>query len=218
MSVQQQSGSVGGQGAMTPVVVITILAIIANFAITTASAYGHNIFFPINILGGFSFNVAPLLPAATALILAFGLWQYSHIGQGRAWIAALCLFVAPILFVQIWNAFTGWLLNLLPDSVVTNSQNFYGIFFIQRAVSAAGVLVVLTVAAAGFRAWTVWLWVLIIWAGGDTLLFGLYRDQVITREIYMWLYPVERVIGFIVLACYYQRPARSEARPKPSIA
>jgi hypothetical protein len=211
MSVQQQSGSMGGERTMAPVVVITILAIIANFAITAASAYGHSLFFPINILGGFSFNVAPLLPAAAALILAFGLWQYSHLSQGRAWLAALCLFVAPILFVQIWNALTGWLLNLLPDSVVTNSQNFYGIFFVQRAVSAAGVLLVLTVAAASFRTWRVWLYVLIVWAGGDTLLFGLYRDQVITREVYIWLYPLERVIGFIVLAWYFQPRARRSA-------
>lgn len=191
--------------------VIGGVAVVLNFAITIASMHGISIAIPINILGGFSFRVAPLLPAATALTLAFGLWRYSGVSQPKAWLAALCIFLAPIIFVQIWNALTGVLLNLLPDSVVTNSQNFYGIFLVQRVVSAASVLLVMAIAAREFRAWQVWLIVLIVWAGGDTLLFGLYRNQAITMNGYQWLYPVERVLGFIVLGWYYRHPSPAPA-------
>lgn len=208
MARQNEAGvASSARGLDLPVLVIGILAIIANFAITLATVYGHTFFIPVNILGGFSFNVAPLLPATTALILAFGLWHYSRIRQSRAWLAALCIFLAPIILVQIWNAATGVLLNLLPDSVVTNSQNFYGIFFAQRTVSVLGVLPILAIAARPFRAWMVWVLVIIIWAGGDTLLFGLFRNSVMTRETYQWIYPCERVIGFLVLAYQWQRPA-----------
>ncbi|HUK60060.1 MAG TPA: hypothetical protein VLV50_12590 [Stellaceae bacterium] len=210
MTVQQPAHGTAS-GTMEPLVVITILALVLNLAITWLSATGHNIVFPINILGGFSFNVAPLLPAATALIIAFGLWRYAGLSQGRAWLAALFIFIAPIVLVQIWNALTGLLLNLLPDSVVTNSQNFYGIFFVQRAVSAASVIVVMAIASPIFRAWSAWLWLIVIWAGGDTLLFGLYRNAVMTREVYLWIYPFERVLGFIVIAWYLQRSARRHA-------
>jgi hypothetical protein len=215
MAQQRQAAGTAQAGAGTqgPMIVIGILAAICNFAITTATVYGHTVFIPINILGGFSFNVAPLLPASTALILGFGLWHYSGVRQSRAWLAALCIFVGPILFVNIWNALTGVLLNLLPDSVVTNSQNFYGIFLAQRAVSVLGVLPVLAVASRQFRNWWVWVLVIIVWAGGDTLLFGMFRNSMITRDTYQWLYPVERVLGFLVLGWYFGRPVSAASAP-----
>jgi hypothetical protein len=210
MAQQNQAGGAirPAGGLASPMVVITVLAIILNFAITLATVYGYTIFIPIDILGGFTFKLAPLLPASTALILAFGLWRYSGVRQSRAWLAALCIFLAPIILVQIWNSLTGVLLNLLPDSVVTNSQNFYGIFFAQRAVSVLGVLPVMAIAARPFRDWKIWLALIIVWAGGDTLLFGLFRNSVMTRDTYQWIYPVERIIGFMVLAYPWQRAAR----------
>ncbi|HUB96835.1 MAG TPA: hypothetical protein VL993_13015 [Stellaceae bacterium] len=203
----QTAGRAPAEGSVTPIIVIGVLAAIFNFAITTATVYGHTLFFPVNILGGFSFNVAPLLPASTALILGYGLWQYSGVRAGPAVIAAIFIFATPIVLVQVWNALTGVLLNMLPDSVVTNSQNFYGIFFAQRMVSVLSVMVVIAIASRQFRNWPVWILLIIVWAGGDTLLFGLFRDSVITRDAYQWLYPVERVIGFLILGAYFARRA-----------
>jgi flagellar biosynthesis protein FlhB len=210
----QQRGTTGAAdaaptgSAAAPMVVLGISAAVLFVAITLAASHGYSIVIPVNILGGFSFNVAPLLPAATALILAFGLWRYSGLSQGKAWLAALCIFVAPILFVQIWNALTGFMLNLLPNSVVTNSQNFYGILFAKGLVSVVGIMLVMAIAARPFRAWSAWLWLAIVWAGGDVLLFGLYRNWMFSRDVYQWLYIVERILGFIVLGWYFRRPPR----------
>jgi hypothetical protein len=209
-----QRGTTGAAGAApdgateSPVIVLGIAAIVLFCTITIAASYGHAIVIPVNILGGFSFNVAPLLPAATALILAFGLWRYCGLGEGKAVLAALCIFLAPIILVQLWNLLTGFILNLLPNSVVTNSQNFYGILFAKGLVSVIGIMLVLAIAARPFRAWSAWLCLIVVWAGGDVLLFGLYRNSMFTRDVYQWLYIAERVVGFLVLGWYFQRSRR----------
>lgn len=194
-----------------PMVVLGIAAAILFAAITLAAAHGYSVIIPVNILAGFSFNVAPLLPLATALILAYGLWRYAGVSQGRAWLAALFIFLAPIILVQLWNLLTGFMLNLLPDSVVTNSQNFYGILFAKGLVSVIGIMLVLAIAAPQFRAWSAWLWLAVVWAGGDVLLFGLYRNSMFSRDVYQWLYIIERILGFVVLGWYFARPPRPAA-------
>ena len=110
MSTQQRSQAIGAGRGGAPIVVIPILALILNGAIIAASTYGYNITFPVNILGGFSFVVAPLFPAAAALVIAFGLWRYGGLGQGAAWLTALCLLVAPIVTSFVMNYLTGILL------------------------------------------------------------------------------------------------------------
>jgi hypothetical protein len=211
MSVQQQSGSMGGQGVMAPVVVLPVLALILNGAIIAASSYGYTLFFPVNIIGGFSYNVAPLFPAATAIVIALGLWRYGGLSQGAAWGALVAVFIVPIVASFIINYLTGILLANLSDAAVTNSQNFYFILFLKSAVSAASVLLVMAFFSPLFRGWAVWLAVIILWAGGDTLLFGLFRNQMITRTAYQWLFPVVRVLGYIVIGYRLQARARSTA-------
>lgn len=211
MSVPQQARSVGGQGAMAPIVVLPVLALILNGAIILASAYGFSLFFAVNIIGGFSYNVAPLFPAATAIVIALGLWRYGGLGQGAAWAALVAVFIVPIIASFIINYLTGVLLANLSDAAVTNSQNFYFILFLKSAVSAASVLLVMAFFSPLFRGWALWLAVIVLWAGGDTLLFGLFRNQMITRTAYQWLFPVVRVLGYIVIGYWFQRPARASA-------
>jgi hypothetical protein len=211
MAMGDRSAAGGGSALMGPMVVIPVLALVLNAAILVASAAGYNLIIPINILAALAFNVAPLFPAATALILGFALWQWGGMSQGRAWIAVLCLFLVPIVVSQIVNYGTGVLLMHLSDATVTNSQNFYFILFLKSAFSAASVLLVLAVADRRFRPWWVWVSLIILWAGGDTLLFGLFRNALITRDLYQWLYPCERVLGFILLAYALQRPRRPVA-------
>ncbi|MGH7091368.1 MAG: hypothetical protein ACREFQ_20950, partial [Stellaceae bacterium] len=119
------------QGTLVPIVVIPILALVLNALILIAGSRGYSLVIPINILGGFSFNVAPLFPAATALVLGFGLWQWDGMSQARAWLVAIFIFLVPIIVSQIVNYLTGILLAHLSDAAVTNSQNFYFILFLK---------------------------------------------------------------------------------------
>lgn len=195
----------GGQGAASPVVVIGIVALVLNLAVTTLSVFGVRLFIPFNIIGGFSFNLG-VLPVVTALIVAFALWRYAGVSQGRAWVAALLLLIVPIIVSFIVNYGTGVLLANLSNAMVTNATNFYGILFLKSAFSAASVLLVAAFYAPALRGWLVWVALIIVWAGGDTLLFMLFRNSVITRPVYQWLYPIERTLGFIVIAYQLQRP------------
>jgi hypothetical protein len=198
----------GGGGLMAPVIVLPIAALVLIGAVIGAQAEGYSWSFPIDILGGFSYRVAPLMTIAAALIIAFGLWRYGGMSQGWAWVTAICLFLVPNIASFMMNYLTGVLLANLSDAAVTNSQNFYFILFLKAAVSAASVLLVMAIASRRFRHWTQWLYIIVLWAGGDTLLFALYRDQVLPMNGYMMLYPVGRALGFIVIGYQLQRPAR----------
>jgi hypothetical protein len=201
------SGATGGAGMASPIVVVGALALVLNLAVTALSVAGFRLFIPFNIIGGFSFNLG-LLPVVTALIVAFALWRYGGLSQGRAWLAALFLFVVPILVSFIVNYLTGVLLANLSNAMVTNASNFYGILFLKSAFSAASILLIAAVATPAFRGWAVWVALIIVWAGGDTLLFMLFRNQAISRDVYQWLYPIERTLGFMVIAYQVQRAPR----------
>ena len=202
------SGAAGGEGMAAPVLVVGLLALILNLAVTALSVAGYRLFIPFNILGGFSFNLG-VLPVVTALIVAFALWWYGGLSQGGAWLAALFLLVVPIVVSFIVNDLTGVLLANLSNAMVTNASNFYGILFLKSAFSAASILLVAAIAAPAFRGWGVWLALIIVWAGGDTLLFMLFRNQAISRDLYQWLYPIERTLGFMVIAYQLRRPPRA---------
>jgi hypothetical protein len=210
MATQQQSTPIGaGQG--TAVVVVPLFALVLNSAILAGQVNGYNLAYPVNILGGFSFVIAPLFPAAAAIVIAFGLWRYGGMAQGAAWITALFLLIAPIITSFVMNYLTGLLLAHLSDAAVTNSQNFYFILFLKGAASAASVLLVMAIASSLFRGWKVWLAVIVLWAGGDTLLFGLFRNQIVTVTAYHYLYPVVRMLGYIAIGYELQRPGRRAA-------
>jgi hypothetical protein len=191
-------------GGATPVIVIGIIALVLNLLVTGLAVAGLRLFIPFNILGGFSFNLG-VLPVVTALIIAFALWLYGGLGQGFAWLAALCLLVFPIIVSFIMNFLTGVLLSNLSDAAVTNASNFYFILFLKSAASAATILAVAAFAVPAMRQWPVWVGLIIVWAGGDALLFMLFRNVLITREVYQWLYPIERTLGFMVIAWQLQR-------------
>jgi hypothetical protein len=191
-------------GGATPVIVIGIIALVLNLLVTGLAVAGLRLFIPFNILGGFSFNLG-VLPVVTALIIAFALWLYGGLGQGLAWLAALCLLVFPIIVSFIMNFLTGVLLSNLSDAAVTNASNFYFILFLKSAASAATILAVAAFAVPAMRQWPVWVGLIIVWAGGDALLFMLFRNVLITREVYQWLYPIERTLGFMVIAWQLQR-------------
>jgi hypothetical protein len=201
----QNQSAAPAAGHSSPVVVIGIVALVLNLVVTGLSAAGLRLFIPFNILGGFSFNLG-VLPVVTALIIAFALWQYGGLSQAWAWLAAFCLLVAPIIVSFIMNFLTGVLLTNLSDAAVTNASNFYFILFLKSAASAATILAIATFAVPALRTWQVWVGLIVVWAGGDTLLFMLYRNELITREIYQWLYPIERTLGFMVIAWQLQRP------------
>ena len=203
------SGAMGGQGT-SPVVVVGIVALILNLAVTALAVAGFKLSIPFNIIGGFSFNLG-LLPVVTAFVVGVALRRYGGLSQGRAWLATLLLFVVPVVVSFAVNYGTGVLLANLSDAMVTNASNFYGILFLKSAFSAASVLFVAACFAPAFRAWPVWLILIIVWAGGDTLLFLLFRNQAITRDVYQWLYPIERTLGFMVIAYQLQRRARVAA-------
>jgi hypothetical protein len=210
MAGHQSAGAIGGQGAGSAVLVVGLVALVLNLLVTALSAAGYHLFIPFNILGGFTFSIG-LLPVVTALVVAFALWRYAGLTQGRAWLAALLLFVVPIVVSFIVNYGTGVLLNNLSNAMITNSTNFYGILFMKTAFSAASVLIVAQYFAPALRAWGVWIGLIIVWAGGDIFLFMLYKNQIITRDIYQWLYPIERTLGFMVIAYQLQRPAKRAA-------
>lgn len=202
----QNQSAAPAAGRASPVVVIGIIALVLNLLVTSLTAAGLRLFIPFNILGGFSFNLG-VLPVVTALIVAYALWQYGGVSQAWAWLAALCLLVFPIVVSFIMNFLTGVLLSNLSDAAVTNASNFYFILFLKSAASAATILTIAAFASPRMRAWQVWLGLIVVWAGGDTLLFMLYRNVLITRDVYQWLYPIERTLGFMVIAWQLQRPA-----------
>jgi hypothetical protein len=211
MTAQDRLQPIGAGHGGTPLVVVPLFALILNGAIIAAATYGYNLAFPVNILGGFSFVIAPLFPAAAAIVIAFGLWRYGGLSQGAAWLTAIFLLIAPIITSFAMNYLTGLLLANLSDAAVTNSQNFYFILFLKGAASAASVLLVMAIASPLFRRWQVWLWVIVLWAGGDTLLFGLFRNGLMTPSAYHYVYPVVRMLGFIAIGYELQRPARRAA-------
>jgi hypothetical protein len=210
MARMQSTGAVGGQGTGSAVIVVGLVALVLNLLVTAAGVAGYKLFIPFDIIGGFSFNLG-LLPVVTAVVVAFALRRYAGLSQGLAWFAALLLFVVPVVVSFIVNYGTGVVLANLSNAMVTNATNFYGILFLKSAFSAASVLLVGAFFAPALRDWGVWVGLIIIWAGGDTLLFMLFRNQVMTRDVYQWLYPIERTLGFMLIAYQLQRPAQRAA-------
>src|ERR1700733_7335011 len=164
MARNQPSGALtmGGQGAGSAVLVVGIVALVLNLIVTALSVAGYRLFIPFDIIGGFSFNLG-LLPVVTAIVVAFALWRYAGLGSGLAGIAAVLLFVVPVVVSFIVNYGTGVLLANLSNAMVTNATNFYGILFLKSAFSAASVLLVAAFFAPALRAWTVWVGLIIIW-------------------------------------------------------
>ena len=210
MAGHQSAGTIGGQGAGSAVLVVGLIALVLNLLVTALSAAGYHLFIPFNILGGFTYSIG-LSSVVTPIVVAFALWRYAGLSQGRAWLAALLLFVVLIVVSFIVNYGTGKLLNSLSNAMITNSTNFYGVQFIRAAFSAASVLIVAQYFAPVLRAWSLWIGLIIVWAGGDIFLFMLYKNQFITRDVYQWLYPIERTLGFMVIAYQLQRPAKRAA-------
>ena len=131
MTAQERLQPIGAGHGGTPLVVLPLFALVLNGAIIAAATYGYNVAFPVNILGGFSFVVAPLFPAAAAIVIAFGLRRYGGLSQGAAWLTAFFLLIAPIITSFVMNYLTGLLLANLSDAMVTNAKNFYGILFLK---------------------------------------------------------------------------------------
>ena len=187
MSRQTQTASMTAKPAGgSAVVTVGVLALVLNLAVTALSVAGYRLFIPFNILGGFSFNLSAL-PLVTAIIVAFALWRYGPLSQGAAWVAGIFLFIVPVVVSFLMNYLTGVLLANLSNAAVTNSQNFYFILFLKSAASALSILVVAAIAVPSMRAWIAWVLLIVVWAGGDVLLFGLYRNAIITRDVYQWL-------------------------------
>jgi hypothetical protein len=157
-------------------------------------------------MGGFSL-VLSVSPALESVILALALWLWSGLSGGRAVVAAIVLYVVRLIFTFGWGFIMSKLLEILPLSLLTQSTSFYGPLFAQTAVTGASVLLVLAFYEPGFRAWWPWILTLLIWAAGTTILFVLYHDQMIGRDLYAWLAHLVRALGFLVLGCYF-RPAQ----------
>lgn len=209
MTLQDRPAAAGAQtqaGWASPVVVLPILAFIVNAGVYYLGTMGLKVGYPINLMGGFSL-VLSVSPALESVILALALWLWSGLSGGRAVVAAIVLYAVRLVFTFGWGIIMSKLLEILPLSLLTQSTSFYGPLFLQTAVTGASVLLVLCFYEAGFRAWWAWILTLLVWAGGTTILFVLYHDEMITRDLYAWLAPIVRALGFLVLGCYF-RPAR----------
>jgi hypothetical protein len=212
MQQRGRSGSVAYTAAERQPAIVTVglIALDLNLLVTALTVAGYRIFVPFNILAGFSFNLG-LLPVVTALIVAFALWRYGGMSLSGGWLFAHLLFVVPVAVSFIVNYLTGVLLMHLSDAAVTNASNFYFILFLKSAFSAASVLFVAAIASPAFREWSVWLYLIVIWAGGDCLLFFGYGQEWYTRDVYQWLYPIERTLGFMLIAYQLQTHPRGTA-------
>ena len=209
MTLQDRPSGAGAQaqaGWASPVVVLPILAFIVNGGVYYLGTLGFKLGYPINLMGGFSL-VLSVSPALESVILALALWLWSGLSGGKAVVAAVVLYVVRLIFTFGWGFIMSKLLEILPLSLLTQSTSFYGPLFLQTAVTGASVLLVLCFYEPAFRAWWPWILTLLIWAAGTTILFVLYHDQMIGRDIYAWLAHLVRALGFLVLGCYF-RPVR----------
>ncbi|HUZ71632.1 MAG TPA: hypothetical protein VMU87_01490 [Stellaceae bacterium] len=213
MTMRDQAGRVspgGGQGAWwtSPVVVLPVLALIANAGVYLLATKGVSFIVPIELIGGFAYRFDPSVPVLEALILAFGLWCWSNLSTASAFVAAVVLFVLRVAVAFLWGYLMSKVMPLLPDAVLTMPTSFYGPLFLATAVTGASLLLVLAIYEPAFRAWWPWIVTLLIWAGGATWLFELYHDQFITRLSYHWLYEIVRALGFIPIGYAFRRPLR----------
>lgn len=85
-----------GQWWAAPVVVIPVLALIANVGAYALAVHGAAFVVRFDIIGGFSYGMPSLFPILEALILAFGLWWCTPLSPGRAVVAAVILLVFRI--------------------------------------------------------------------------------------------------------------------------
>jgi hypothetical protein len=190
----------------SPVVVLPVLAFIANAGVYYLATKGIAITVPIELIGGFALQLS-VAPALESVILALALWWWSGLTAASALVAAIVLFVVRLAVTFGWAYMMSKVMPLLPDAVLTQSSSFYGPLFLQTAVAGAGVLVVLALYEPAFRAWWPWILTLLIWACSTTLLFVLYQDRVIMAS-YPWLAHLARALGFIVIGDAFRRPLR----------
>jgi hypothetical protein len=209
MTVQGPSAGTGASApsAWAPVVVLPILAFIVDGGVYYLGTHGYRLSYPLNLLGGFSLNLS-MSPILESIVLAFALAWRSGLSAGRAVIAAIVLYVVRLIVTLAWGYAMGQLLAILPLSLLTQSTSFYAPLFLQTAITGASVLLVLAIYERAFRAWWPWIITLLIWAGGATLLFMLFHDQIIAREFYAWLAQAVRALGFLVLGYYFRPVAR----------
>jgi hypothetical protein len=209
MTIRDQSARMmagGGQRTWWPVVVLPVLAFIVNAGIYYLGTKGLRFGVPINLIGGFSLVVSPA-PVLESVILALALWWWSGLSAASAFVAAIVFIVVRMIATFGWGYLMSKVMPLIPLSVLTQSTAFYGPLFLQAAVTGASVLLVLTIYEPAFRAWWPWILTLLIWAGGTTLLFVLYHDQVIAAS-YPWLAHFARALGFVVIGWAFRRPQR----------
>jgi hypothetical protein len=209
MTLQGRSAGAGesAPSAWTPVVVLPILAFIVDAGVYYLGTHGYRLSYPLNLLGGFTLNLS-VSPLLESIILAFALAWWSGLSAGRAVIAAIVLYVVRLIVTLAWGYAMGQLLAILPLSLLTQSTSFYAPLFLQTAVTGASVLLVLAIYERAFRAWWPWILTLLVWAGGATLLFVLFHDQIIARDSYAWLAHGMRALGFLVLGYYFRLAAR----------
>jgi len=196
-------------GWASPIVVMPILALIVNVAVQLLAARGLNPVYPIEVIAGFRYPLAPLITILEALVLGFGLWHYAETGAGRATLAAICVFVFRIVTAIAVLYGLRIMTAHLSDEMLTSPISAYSPLFLQVAFSGAAILLALAIFAPSFRSWGAWIWTLLIWAGGAVLLFWLYRNSLIltSRDRYLWLAQIVRALGFLAIGCYL-RPAR----------
>jgi hypothetical protein len=192
----------GGSGGIAPVMLIPALALIAILVVLGLNLAGTNLVVPVNILAGFSYAVQPLAPALSAAILGYALWRYAGLGIGAVVIGMICIFALPIIVAFA----VGYVVaTFVPFEVASVPENFYGLLLLQTGAGAASLLLVLAICTPAFRNVWVWVIVLVIWSGGATLLFWMFRNYLIAAS-YPWLYQTLRVLGFVVIGYQFQRP------------
>lgn len=208
MAVRGQTArlSHGGDegGSWAPVFVIPILALIVNIGTYLLARSGHSFIVPINIVGGFTYRLAPLTPILEALILGFGLMWCARMGLGRA-IGAVIALVVFRLAVAIAVAY-GLAVQTasLSDAFLTSALAAYLPLVVATFFSGAALLFILALYEASFRSWWAWILALLIWAGGTALLFGLWRNEIVLAS-YPWLAQCVRALGFVVLGFQFRR-------------
>ena len=199
-------GTQGGMGSA--IVVLPIAALIANVAVQLLAMQGLNPLFPIEVVAGFRYPLAPLIIILEALILGVGLWYYAGIGTGRATLATICIFVFRVLTAIVVLYGLRIMTAHLSDALLTSPISAYTPVLLQIGFSGAAVLLALAIFAPSFRSWGVWILTLLVWAGGAVLLFWLYRNSILltSRDRYLWTAQCVRALGFLVIG-FYMRPA-----------
>ncbi len=198
-----------GQWWAAPVVVIPVLALIANVGAYALAVHGAAFVVRFDIIGGFSYGMPSLFPILEALILAFGLWWCTPLSPGRAVVAAVILLVFRIAVTFAVVYVLSLTTPKMSDAFLTSPLAAYVPRVISTAFSGASLLLILAIYDRSFRSWWAWILTLLIWAGGTALLFWLYRSEILLAS-YPWVTQCVRALGFVVIGCQFQQSLRRQ--------